>query len=1182
MRQMWSACLWGLICLCGLLPAISSGQEPPSPERTKTIFLQKDASSPRQEPPPPARPEPLVDKSVKAAYGDLNAIYIPFSSLNSTFEKPDANVVVPYAEYRRMIEALRAGQAAQLIPAAVITQADYDIRIEGDLARIAARLKVNVLREGWAEVPVHFGSATIGSLKAGDNVLMRGGPEGRNVLLFPKAGAYEVELQLATTIHQSPEAREIAFDCPAVSLTTVHVTVPGKNQKIGIQPAGLRMPPQKNSDENTHATAQVGATGKISVKWWPPESQMPAMDLLASVNNRTLVTIADGLIHSEAFLDYDILRGELEQTRIVLPKSARLLDIFSNQGSLNWSAAEEGDNQIVTVKLSQPARKRLQITVRTESRLSESEFFVAGISSEKNALGIHALDAVRESGQIAIRHSADLTVNVIEQQALIRIENTEADPKLAGPNALLFKFYSPQIVLKLNSKPVEPRVQVEHLATFLFQEDELQFVNQLSYLLEHAGLFELTLQLPEKVQIDQVVCQQMKEFNVDTANRKLTISLRERTQGRMDVRIKGHIKLAATDPDTLKLPILEPLNVDREQGTVQVFAKESLEIQASQTGMESAQPLSIAQASLRNGLQLRAAWTFTRRPVTIPIRVVHKPTRLRANVGTLINIDPEQAHVTAKVTFRVEYAPLDEFTFSVPEAISKQLQIEIDSENNNSAPIKQRTAGTAENGRVIWTVQTQRKVLGRQTFVVTYDMSPSVGHAAPTDAAPADAATTQNATSETAGTNPDDQNYQFALVRPLGVMNAQGEMMTPLVEFRGEAVVTKDRTLAIGTHSNGNGVEQIDLRELTLLPETGTLAYRYFRDDQENPVSLSVKTSRFDIQDVVATAVSRALVEMVVSEDQSVTYRCRYLVKSTERQRLLIYLPKDLEVLGAFLDDREIKLEKAEVSVPGDLDQSLVPFWINVARAESSETPFLLTMQFLWNLKSGTNAHLLEESLLHLPLPVIGGGSRGVVQELKVVIWMPEEYALVGDPDPFLLQKRHRRFSFLLGQPTDHNTSHLAGWVTGGARSASVFAELPTEGRKAFVFTTLGSTSEITARVWNRNWMTLLLSATLVVIGWILLGTTWENKLGILLLMAFAAALYGLFDSHGLAQGMHAARYGLVVMLGMWLLRGLFRPGSPRSTGIPRDYTTSEIPYAVIPPPGVFERLQPDAGGTSS
>jgi len=1177
MRQMWSACLWGLICLCGLLPAISSGQEPPSPELTKTIFLQQDASSSRQEPPPPARPEPLVDKSVKAENGNLNAIYIPFSSLNSTFEKPDANVVVPYAEYRRMIEALRAGQAAQLIPAAVITQADYDIRIEGDLARIAARLKVNVLREGWAEVPVHFGSATIGSLKAGDNVLMRGGTEGRNVLLFPKAGAYDVELQLAATIHQSPEAREIAFDCPAVSLTTVHVTVPGKNQKIEIQPAGLRMPPEENMEESTHVAAQVGATGKISVKWRPPESQMPAMDLLASVNNRTLVTIADGLIHSEAFLDYDILRGELEQTRIVLPKSARLLDVFADQGNLSWNAAEEGDNQIVTVKLSQPARKHLQITVRAESKLSESEFVIAGISPEKNAFGIHALDAVRESGQIAIRHSADLTVNVIEQQALIRIENTEADPKLAGPNALLFKFYSPQIVLKLSSKPVEPRVQVEHLATFLFQDDELQFVNQLSYLLEHAGLFELVMQLPEDVQIDQVTCPQMKEFNVDAANRKLTLSLRERTQGRIDVQIKGHTKLPAADTDALKLPILEPLKVDREQGTVRVFARESLEVQASQAGMESAQPLSIAQESLQNGLQLRAAWTFTRRPVAIPIRVTHKPTRLRASIGTVVNIDPEQAHLTAKVTFQIEYAPLDEFTFSVPEAVSKQVQIEIDSENSNSAPIKQRTAGPAENGRVIWTVQTQRKVLGRQTFVVTYDMSPSAGGAVPTDAA-----ATQNAAREAAGTAPGDQNYQFDLVRPLGVRNAEGETVTPLVEFRGEAVVTKDRTLAISTHSNGNGIEQIDLRELTLLPGTGTLAYRYFRDDQENPVSLAVKTSQFDIQDVVATAVSRALVEMVTSEDQSVTYRCRYLVKSTERQRLLVYLPKDLEVLGAFLDDREIKLEKAEASVPADLDQSLTPFWINVARAESSETPFLLTMQFLWNLKSGTNTHLLAESLLHLPLPVIGGGSRGVVQKLKVVIWMPEEYALVGDPDPFLLQKRQRRFSFLLGKPADHNTSHLAGWVTGGARSASVFAELPTEGRKAFVFTTLGSTSEITARIWNRNWMTLLISATLVVIGWILLGTSWENKLGVLLLMAFAAALYGLFDSHGLSLGVHAARYGLVVMLGMWLLRGLFHLSSPRTTDTPRDYTTTEIPYAVIPPPGVFERLQPEAGGTSS
>jgi len=1154
----WLTCLFMVVCGGDVFLRTASGQEQsPSAEssaqKTDSQDVKKTAESPQ-------------------------TIYLPFSDLTATFEKPDTKVVIPYGEYRRLLESIRSGQTPPLAPAAVVTQAEYDIQVDGELARIRAQLKVQVLREGWTEVPIHFGKATIGRLKSADKVLLRGTGDGQNLLLFPGQGEFDVELQLAATVRQSPASREILFECPPVALTTVRVTVPDQGQQINFTPAGVKLPVPAAEGDHSRAAAQVGAVSQIAIHWKPAESQTPAMNLLASVNNRTLVTIADGLIHTDATLGYDILRGELSETRIVLPRSARLLDVFADQGTSQWTSAVDGNNQIVTLKLSAPVQGKLRVTVRAESPLRDSEFMVAGVSSEKVAAGVHALDAVRESGQIALRHSADLSVNVLDQQGLVRIENGEADPQLAGPNALLFKFYSPQISLKLSAQPVAPRLQVEHRVALMFQNDELRFHDRLAYQVERAGVFELILQLPEGVVVDRVDSPAMKEFNIDAASRKLTVLLRERTQGKIDLEIQGHLSLNEAD-DELKLPILEPLQVDREQGTVEIFSRDSLEVQAVQAGVESAQPLPISGRTAHGELRLSSAWTFTRRPVVIPVRVIHKPTRLRAEQGTLIQVNPEQASVTSTLSFLIEYAPVDEFRIDVPESISSRLQIEVPAGDAESASIKQKEAGPAENGRVVWTIQTSRKVPRKQTFLLTYDLLPVQAAAEDAPSEQSDAGAQADAGAQTAA-EVSGKNYEFALIRPLGSRTSEGSGVVPLAEFRGEIAVKKEQTLAIRASSTGNGVEQIDVRELRLLPESATLAFRYFRDDPDNPVGLKVTASHFDLQDVVATAISRGLVEIVASEDQSVTYRCRYRVKSTERQRLLIFLPKDLEVLGAFLNDREVKLEKANVRVPTHLNPSLAPFWINVARSESSETPFLLTLQFLWNLKSGTNAHLLEESLLALPLPALGAEKQGVVQELKVVVWMPEEYALIGDPDPFLLQKKQRPCAFLLGTPADHETSGLAAWVTEGGSESSGFAELPTEGRRAFIFSTLGEASEITARVWNKGWMTLLISGTLVLIGWILLGTSWENKLGILLLAGFAAVMYGLFDSHGLAQGVHAARYGLVVLLAMWVLHGLCNLCRPRPIprsrdGAPGDYVSTDIPYAVIPPPGVFERLQP-------
>ena len=134
-------------------------------------------------------------------------------------------------------------------------------------------------------------------------------------------------------------------------------------------------------------------------------------------------------------------------------------------------------------------------------------------------------------------------------------------------------------------------------------------------------------------------------------------------------------------------------------------------------------------------------------------------------------------------------------------------------------------------------------------------------------------------------------------------------------------------------------------------------------------------------------------------------------------------------------------------------------------------------------------------------------------------------------------------------------------------------SSFPTEGRLPYAYTNLGGAQKIEVGWWNRLAMTLVFSLALALMGWILLTTSWENKLGFLLLLAFLAAIYGLYDSHSLSESVRAARFGLAFLLGLWLIHGLLgrnrRVREPRS----RIEQPTPVPYAVIPPPGVFERL---------
>jgi hypothetical protein len=75
---------------------------------------------------------------------------------------------------------------------------------------------------------------------------------------------------------------------------------------------------------------------------------------------------------------------------------------------------------------------------------------------------------------------------------------------------------------------------------------------------------------------------------------------------------------------------------------------------------------------------------------------------------------------------------------------------------------------------------------------------------------------------------------------------------------------------------------------------------------------------------------------------------------------------------------------------------------------------------------------------------------------------------------------------------------------------------------------------------WKRTWSTWIASVALAVIGFVLIRTSWENKLSMLLFGGFALALFALRDSHAAVELMTAGRYGLAFLVLLWVVHGLF------------------------------------------
>jgi hypothetical protein len=1062
-------------------------------------------------------------------------VYIPFRNLKAAFENENAAAFLPYSEYLKLLDAFlgnRLRKPAQVPVAGVITSAKYAGKVEDDVARITATLNVQVLEKGWAEIPIRFGEAAIGELSSDTKkVLLRGTGNGSYALLFPDAGEHTVTLELTARVRTSPEGRSLELDVPAVGITSFELSVPDVDQAIDLQPKLVSDAVQAEGKE-TRIKVSVGSTEKITARWHPKVGNKPEMNLLANVTAATLISAEDGLLHTDAWLQYEVLRGQMEQVRIALPKGQRILDVTSDAKVKEWSTADEAERQVLTVSFLSRLSGKTTVEVHLESDLPTEAFDVAGLA-ENAAYGVHALDVVRESGQIAVRPASDISLAVEQQQGLQRLDEGETDPRIRRPGAFYFKYYSPALRLRLQARPVEPRLLVDHAAHLVISEDRLRTQDQFQFTIDRAGVFELRFKIPEGLSIENVVCDRMKQFDLSPDKQTLTVALREKVQGALAVHITGirtaeFAELAAEQ----ELPLIEPLGVELETGRVLIYATEAIEVVTDASKVVSAQPDPNPQPGQFPDARLVSAWMFNRRPVAISTRLVRKPTRLTAQIGTVFDVKQGQVQSRTQLAYLVEYAGLDTFRFSVPEAVADSVQI---TAAGSGPSIKQKSRATeAVDGWVTWTVVMQRDVTGAQEFTITYDLTPSVDEATKAERMTAELVRVLDPYADAAA--------------------AGSKQFVKLTRITGEATVLKDRALSVTASASGGDVEPIDVRELARLSQDGFTAYRYY----EQPVTIELTAQKFELQGVVDVVVSRALVEVVLDRTGQATYRARYVLKTSERQRLPLWLPKNAEILGASVDRKPVSLEKNAAALADDNYDS---HFINIARTKPSDQAFPVAV--MYRLKLDPPPFQTGSGPLKFRLPKLEGaaGSKAAVQQLRVAAWIPEDYALVGTPKNFTVESRPPVLRFLLGQRTaGEGTADLDEWIK--SDPGGVF-DFPTEGRR-HVYSSLGDHASLDVGWWHLPFYTWIVSGALVIVAIVLRNTSCDNKLTLLFLVAFAAAAYALSDQDLILHGLAVAAYGLVIGAALWLVHGLTQKKAaavattPPPPPPPSDATPSE------------------------
>jgi hypothetical protein len=1095
-----------------------------------------------QEPKPPAQPgKSEAGKNSPATAGESweKLIYIPYRALKSVLADPKAAAIVPLDEYLRWLQSNRAG-TARLSIAAVVSEAHYDAKVDKEVVRIHAVLTVQSLEKHWSGATIAFGDAAIGKISSEkDRVLVRGLGRGLYALLLPDEGTYKVEIELSTAVRTSPEGRSFDFDCPTTGISTFDLTVTEPDQAIELVPR----PVIEKSDApqgRTRIHANLAATPHIVARWHPRTTARPDAELLMAVDNLLTTTIGEGVIHSDAALTYKILKGETNRVKLAVPADDRILDVSSPQGGVRaWKAVREANRQLVTVDLLSGVAKEVVVDVHTERPLPADGFDVAGIDDQGHVFGIHAVDVLHESGRLIVAHREGIDVAAQSEKGVVRIEATDVPAASRGPNTLFYKYYSPVFRLRVEARPVEPQTVCTQNSTITFHEDELRLNSLLNYDVTRTGIFEIDLKIPEGLSIDAVE-PPMRSYRVDAAAHKLIITLNEKQQGAIQLTVIGHRDLPQAGE--IDLPLLEPLGTFRETGVVTAFAPEGIELVADDSKLAGAHPESSANLQTATGFHPAGRWSYQHRPVTIHVRTLRKPTRLTARVESTINARQDSAMLTAQVIFQVENAAIDTFRILVPQASADQAQIQ--SEDPDAGIKQQIRDEKAADGWVGWTITLQKKVTGSQPFLVKYDLKP--------EAAPAPGAKS----GEQAGGAKAE--FLVPLPQAQGLKNPDKSDRVPLARVDGEVAVTKDASLSAAATASGGDVESIDVRELTHLEHNGYLAFRYERQ----PVQVRLSLVKFGVQPVVETVVSRALFEVVVGRDAMALYRCRYLLKSSQRQRLALELPADAQPLGVFLDGRSISLETDPAAPHSEEWKS---YFVNVVRKTSSDEPMRLAIQFRRPI-SPTPFESLAGGTLLLYFPRLGGSASDhvAVQQIRTAVWIPKDFSIVQTPTGFLPESQTRQLFGRLdltsvGPPPEA----IEQWI--GGSSGALF-EFPLEG-ESHVYNRVGP-ADLILLTWARMPLsTIVVSLTIAVLAWLLRKSRWETLATLVLIMVLAAALGALVDRELVWHAILAARFGLMALAAIWIIEA-FRRLSTLRPATKTAAPTAAPPTATAPAAG--------------
>lgn len=347
-------------------------------------------------------------------------------------EPSPGTVTLPLIDYDRLVE--RAAHPARRVEAApvaaVVARADARLRVVDGAVRGTIGLEGEVFREGSALVPL-LGGGVLLEARAGLRALplVAGSPAPQAVV--PGPGPFALTLEWATDVVTEPGRASFVLPATGARSTRVVVEVPGENADVRVEPGIVARRTAAGGRTVVEAALDRSSATRFS---WSARETAPAARreavLLADV--KTLVSLGEADVQIAALLDVTVVQGEPERFDLTIPDG---FEVAGASGRTLESTASTRPG-VLGLITAEPSRRRQQFLVTLERSGAAAGAVKVPLASVLNAL--------RESGEVAVVGAGTLDVAAAEAAPLKRIDPSETGPALKalarGPVLAAFRY----------------------------------------------------------------------------------------------------------------------------------------------------------------------------------------------------------------------------------------------------------------------------------------------------------------------------------------------------------------------------------------------------------------------------------------------------------------------------------------------------------------------------------------------------------------------------------------------------------------------------------------------------------------------------------------------------------------------------------------------------------------------